>query len=107
MSHTTVCPKCHQKSRVDESLIGRFVTCEHCQCLYYVVVPPLGEERTEWQALPATSVPHPVPGTAATRPAVPDRDVQRDPVRRLMGLLVVNLILGALTLLLQIVALMR
>lgn len=107
MSHTTICPKCHQKSKVDESLIGRFVTCEHCRCLYYVVVPPLGEERAEWQSIPATSVPQPVSGMAASGAAATGRNVPSDPLPRLAGLLVLNLILGALTLLLQIIALLR
>lgn len=104
MSHTTICPKCHQKSKVDESLIGRFVTCEHCRCLYYVVVPPLGEERTEWQSLPATSVPQPVSGAASTGTA---KGAGPDPVGRLMLLVIVSLILSGLSLALQIFGLLK
>ena len=43
MQHTTTCPSCHRKSEVDDSFLGRFICCEQCRCLYYVVVPPLGE----------------------------------------------------------------
>lgn len=107
MSHTTICPKCHQKSRVDESLIGRFVTCEHCQCLYYVVVPPLGEERTVWQSMPATSIPQPAPGTVATGPRRGESDFLADPVGRLTLLVIVSLICSGLSLVLQIVGLLK
>lgn len=106
MSHTTICPKCHQKSKVDESLIGRFVTCEHCRCLYYVVVPPLGEERTEWQSVPATSVPQPISGPASTATAK-GAGAGADPVGRLTLLVIVSLILSGLSLALQIVGLLK
>lgn len=55
MSQITTCPGCHRKNEVDESMIGRFVRCDQCRCLYYVVVPPLGEERREWTSIAANS----------------------------------------------------
>lgn len=100
MSHTTVCPKCHVKSQVDESLIGRFITCEQCRCLYYVVVPALGEDQTEWQAIPATS---PAIGPPGSRPSAADQELLRARVQWLTGLVVLNLLLTGIALVILLV----
>ncbi len=100
MSHTTVCPKCHVKSQVDESLIGRFITCEQCRCLYYVVVPALGEDQTEWQAIPATS---PAIGSTGPRPSSADQELFRARVQWLTLLVVLNLLLTGIILVILLV----
>ena len=104
MSHTTVCPKCHVKSKVDESLIGRFITCEQCRCLYYVVVPPLGEERSEWHSVPATSPA--IAGESGSPPRSSSTALEslRGRVQILTVLVVLNLVIGSLALVMQLFA---
>lgn len=55
MSQTTRCPGCGIVRQVDDSMIGRFTSCDHCRCMYYVVVPPLGQETANWPSIAATS----------------------------------------------------
>ncbi len=66
MSQTTTCPGCHRTSEVDESMLGRFIRCEQCRCMYYIVVPPLGNEGIPWTSVAATSS---ISGNTATSPA--------------------------------------
>lgn len=100
MSHTTVCPKCHVKSQVDQSLIGRFITCEKCRCLYYVVVPALGEDQTEWQAIPATS---PAIGPGTAQPLSAEQELFRTRVQWLTALVVLNLLVSGVVLVILLV----
>jgi len=92
------------KSKVDESLIGRFITCERCQCLYYVVVPPLGEERSEWHSVPATSPAVAGESESPPRPSSSTFDSLRGRVQVLTVLAVLNLVIGLLALVLQLFA---
>lgn len=55
MSQTTTCPGCQRTSEVEESMLGRFIRCEQCRCMYYIVVPPLGNEGIPWTSVAATS----------------------------------------------------
>lgn len=100
MPHTTICPKCHAKSRVDESLIGRFITCDHCKCLYYVVVPPLGEERSELQSIPATSAVIERSSAGSDRPSSTETEKLQRRINLLTALVVLNLLIGAALLIL-------
>ena len=43
MPKTVECPNCHHFNAVPMAGIGQYVTCEKCQCKYYVYVPPLAE----------------------------------------------------------------
>ena len=101
MSHTTTCPKCNTKTEVSESLVGRFVTCDNCRCLYYVVVPPL--KKDEDQGLIS------VPAVSQTQPSAPSSLKQTFDARysRLMTLLLVNLAIGATVLVIELIRLFK
>ncbi len=99
MPQTTTCPGCHLKSEVNDALIGRFIRCEKCHCMYYVVVPPLGEMQNEWQSVAATSS---VSGSNNTsspnrRPKT-DSEVLRSRVQQLTVLIVLNLLISLIVL---------
>jgi hypothetical protein len=96
MSHTTTCPRCHFRSEVDESLIGRFLDCEHCRCLYYVVVPPLGAEHGEWSSVAATGHVDATPqaGRSLTQTESLLRKVQQLIIVTLLNSLISLLVLG-------------
>ncbi len=39
MSVKSKCPRCQAVNEVGEHLIGRYTTCDHCRCRFYVEVP--------------------------------------------------------------------
>lgn len=108
MSQTTTCPGCHRKSEVDESMIGRFIRCEQCRCMYYVVVPPLGEERSEWTSVAATSS---VSGQSDTShpPRRPETatEVLNRRLQQLTVLVLLNLLIGSIVLVLTVIHLLK
>lgn len=107
MLHTTTCPGCHHQSAVDESLIGRFIRCEQCRCMYYVIVPPLGEEHKEWAAIPATG-----PVSRKTEPTS-DRRVENATetldrrIQQLIAMNTLNLLVSATVLVLVLRQLLK
>jgi hypothetical protein len=44
MSREIDCPQCHTINSVPESTVGSYATCKKCKCMFWVTVPPLGEE---------------------------------------------------------------
>ncbi len=103
MPQTTTCPGCHLKSEVDDASIGRFIRCEQCRCLYYVVVPPLGELRNELQSVAATSSVSGSNDTSSSyrRPQT-ESEVLRSRVQRLTALIVLNLLISLIVLVLVV-----
>jgi hypothetical protein len=101
MTYKTTCPKCNAETEVSGSLVGRFVTCDHCRCLYYVVVPPLNDETQEKYVS--------VPATSSARPSAPTSLKQTFDARynRLLTLLVANLVLGAAVLVVELIRLFK
>jgi hypothetical protein len=61
MSLIIACPLCHQPNEIPEPDVGRFATCEHCKEPYYVVVPPLDEDRSPGMMDRATAFSRAVP----------------------------------------------
>ncbi len=108
MSQTTTCPGCHRKSGVDESMIGRFIRCEQCRCMYYVVVPPLGEERSEWTSVAATSS---VSGTSDTSPAPrraeTEAEILNRRIRNLTSLVLLSLLISLIVLVLAVIQFLK
>lgn len=101
MTITTTCPKCNAKTEVSGSMVGRFVTCESCRCLYYIVVPPLKKDEPEGLIS--------VPAVSVARPSAPTSLKQTFDARygRLMALLVANLVIGAAVLLIELIRLFK
>jgi ssDNA-binding Zn-finger/Zn-ribbon topoisomerase 1 len=101
MSHTTICPKCNAKTEVSESLVGRFVTCDNCHCLYYVVVPPLKKEGDENLVS--------VPAVSTALPTTPPSLRQSFETRytRIFLLLAANLVIGAAILIIELIRLYK
>ena len=108
MQHTTTCPSCHRKSEVDDSFLGRFICCEQCRCLYYVVVPPLGEERSEWTSVAATSS---VSGRddkdPVSRRPVTETEILSRRVQLLTAMISLNLVIGSIVLVLVVIQLLK
>lgn len=103
MPQTTTCPGCHLRSEVNDVLIGRFIRCEQCHCMYYVVVPPLGELRNELQSVAATSsVAGPDYTTPLPRKPPSEAEALRRRVQQLTSLLVLNLLISAIVLVLVV-----
>jgi len=44
MTQEIDCPQCHTLNTVPESAVGSYATCKTCKCMFWVTVPPLGEE---------------------------------------------------------------
>ncbi|MGC4003016.1 MAG: hypothetical protein QM811_07725 [Pirellulales bacterium] len=107
MPRTTTCPKCGVESQISDSLVGRFVTCESCRCLYYVVAPTLAEDEDTHKKLLS------VPAVGASRPAESPAGSASAPTplhtlyARLQILLVLNLLIGAAVLVLELVRLFK
>lgn len=97
MSYKTTCPKCNTETPNGESLIGRFVTCENCRCMYYVVVPPLSKDEPQGLVT--------VPALVTARPSAPTSLKQTFDTRysRLLTLLVANLVIGAAVLAIELI----
>ena len=108
MSQTTTCPGCQRKGEVDESMIGRFNRCEQCRCMYYVVVPPLGEERSEWTSVAATSS---ISGQDHTSPpprrAETETEILNRRLQKLTTLIFLNLFIGSIVLLLAVIHVLK
>jgi ssDNA-binding Zn-finger/Zn-ribbon topoisomerase 1 len=100
MPHTTICPKCHTETQVDESVIGRFLTCENCRCLYYVVVPSLKDEKRPWQSIPASSA------ISAPRPTTPEETLEYR-IGRLAVLMLINIVIGVAVLVVELIRLLK
>lgn len=108
MSQTTTCPGCHRKGEVDESMIGRFIRCEQCRCMYYVVVPPLGEERSEWTSVAATSSVSGHNDTSHVPPrAESATEVLNHRLQKLTLLVLLNLLIGSIALILTVIHLLK
>jgi hypothetical protein len=104
MSLTTTCPGCHRTSEVDDSMLGRFIRCEQCRCMYYIVVPPLGDDGHQWTSVAATSS---VSGATAKSPAPKRVETEAERLNRrlqnLTSLLLLNLLIGAILLVLTFI----
>lgn len=108
MSQTTTCPGCHRTSEVDESMLGRFIRCEQCRCMYYIVVPPLGNEGIPWTSVAATSS---ISGDAATSPAPKRVETETERLNRrlqnMTSLLLLSLLISSITFALALIQFLR
>lgn len=108
MSQTTTCPGCHRTSEVDESMLGRFIRCEQCRCMYYIVVPPLGDERRQWTSVAATSS---VSEEDLTSPAAKRVETDSERLNRrlqnMTSLLLLSLLISSISLAMAVIQILK